>query len=57
MLADSPMDDFFVGSRTDRQVFDQPAIAFDGIAFMLLDGGAIAERFASESRGQSVFIV
>jgi hypothetical protein len=51
MRADSLMDEFSEGSRTDGQAFDQPAVAFDGITFTLLDGGAIATGFASESRG------
>jgi hypothetical protein len=44
------MDDFFDGSRTDGRMSDQPAVAFDGITFILLDKGAIAAGFASESR-------
>jgi hypothetical protein len=51
MLADSSMDDFFDGSRTDGRESDQPAVAFDGVAFMVLDRGAIAVGFASKSRG------
>jgi hypothetical protein len=47
----SPMDDFFDGSRTDGRMPDQSAVAFNGIAFILLDRGAIAAGFASESRG------
>jgi predicted transcriptional regulator len=50
MLAVSPMNDFFDGLRTDRRVSDQPAVAFDGVTFILLEGGAIAAGFASESR-------
>jgi hypothetical protein len=50
ILAGLPMDDFFDGSRTDGQVSDQPAVAFDGIALILLDRGAIAAGFASESK-------
>jgi hypothetical protein len=42
MLADSSMDDFFVSSRTDGRIANQPAVAFDGIAFLVLDRGAIA---------------
>jgi hypothetical protein len=45
ILADSPIDDFFVGSRTDGRVSDQPAVAFDGVTFVLLDRGAIAAGF------------
>jgi hypothetical protein len=55
MLADSPMDNFFDSSRRDRWVSDKPAIVFDGITFILLNGGAITAGFASESRGQSIF--
>jgi hypothetical protein len=44
------MEDFFDGSRTDGRMSDQPAVVFDGIAFILLDGGAIAVGFASKSR-------
>jgi hypothetical protein len=51
MLADSPRDDFSEGSRTDGQVSDHPAVAFDGIAFLRFDGGVIAAGFASESKG------
>jgi predicted transcriptional regulator len=50
MLADSPIDDFFVGSRTNGQAFDQPTVAFDGVTFMVLDREVIAGRFASKSR-------
>jgi hypothetical protein len=50
MLADSAMDDFSEGSQTYGRVSDHPAVAFDGIAFMLLDAAAIAAGFASESR-------
>jgi hypothetical protein len=49
------MDDFFDSSRTNGRVSDQPAVAFDGVAFLVLDRGAIAAGFASESRGQSIF--
>jgi len=49
------MDDFFDGSRLYGGVFDKPAVAFDDIAFIMLDEGAIAGGFASESRGQSIF--
>jgi hypothetical protein len=45
------MDDFFDDSRTDGRVLDQPAVAFDGVAVILLDRGAIAAGFASKSRG------
>jgi hypothetical protein len=45
------MDDFFDGSRTDGPVSDQPAVVFDGVAFMVLGRGAIAAGFASESKG------
>jgi hypothetical protein len=31
------MDDFFDDSRTDGRVLDQPAVAFDGVAFVLID--------------------
>jgi hypothetical protein len=55
ILAGSPMDDFFDGSRTDGRMSDQPVVAFDAVAFMVLDRGAIAAGFASESRGQSIF--
>jgi hypothetical protein len=37
VLAGSPMDDLFDGSRTYERVSDQPAVALDGIAFMVLD--------------------
>jgi hypothetical protein len=50
ILAGSPMDDFFDGPRTDGRVSNQGAVVFDGVAFLLLDGGAIAAGFASESR-------
>jgi hypothetical protein len=50
MLADSAMDDLSEGSRTDGRVSDHRAVAFDGIAFMLLDRAAIAAVFPSESR-------
>jgi hypothetical protein len=50
ILADSSMDDFSEGSRTVGWVSDQPAVVFDGIAFVLLDGGAIAVGFVSESK-------
>jgi hypothetical protein len=55
MLADSSMDDFSKGSRTDRRASDQPEVAFDGVTFILLDGGAISVEFASESKGQFIF--
>jgi hypothetical protein len=45
------MGDFFDGSRTDGRVSDQLAIAFDCVAFILIDKGAIAAGFPSESRG------
>jgi hypothetical protein len=50
MLADSPMDGFSEGCRTDQRESDQPAVAFDGVAFVLLDRGAIATKIASVSR-------
>jgi hypothetical protein len=51
MLADSSMDDFSKGSRTDGRASDEPAVAFDGVTFVLLDGRAITPGFASKSRG------
>jgi hypothetical protein len=51
MIADSSIDDFSKGSRTDGRASDQPAVAFDGVTFVLLDGGAIIAGFASESKG------
>jgi hypothetical protein len=44
------MDDFSKGSRTDGLASDQPAVSFDRIAFLMLDGGVIVAGFASESR-------
>jgi hypothetical protein len=49
MLALSSMDDFSEVPRTDRPVADQPTVAIDGIAFILLDWGAVAAGFTSES--------
>jgi hypothetical protein len=45
------MADLFDGFRTDGGVSDQSAIVFDGVAFILIDQGAIAAGFPSESRG------
>jgi hypothetical protein len=55
ILAGSPMDDFFDGSRTDGRVSNQAAVVFDGVAFMVLGRETIAAGFASKSRGQSIF--
>jgi hypothetical protein len=55
ILADLPMDDFFDGFWTDGWVSDQPAVAFDSVAFMVLDREAITAGFASKSRDQSIF--
>jgi hypothetical protein len=55
MLADSSMDDFSKGSRTDERVSDQPAVAFDGVAFNLLDGGAIAADLRQSQGGRFIF--
>jgi hypothetical protein len=53
ILADSSMDGFSEGSRTAGQVSDQPAVAFDGIAFMLLDGEGRLRQGLRQSQGAS----
>jgi hypothetical protein len=52
LLAASPMDDFSEAGQSDQRVSDQPMATIEGVAFRLLDRGAIAVRFVPALGGQ-----